>query len=116
MGKLDLLQGNLEMMILRVLSAGPQHGWGVAQRIHVLSQEELKIEEGSLYLALYRMQRKGWIKAEWGVSENNRRAKFYQLTKAGTKELEAQQATWARLCSAIGQVMGGARAAAGPGA
>jgi transcriptional regulator len=105
MGKIDLLQGNLEMMILRVLNAEPQHGWGVAQRIHLMSEEALKIEEGSLYLALYRMQRKGWIKAKWGVSENNRKAKFYELTKAGRKQLEEQQTAWDRLCAAIATVM-----------
>lgn len=105
MTKIDLLQGNLEMMILRVLNGGPQHGWGVAQRIHLVSQEELKIEEGSLYLALYRMQRKGWIKAKWGTSENNRRAKFYELTHAGQKQLEEQQGAWDRLCAAIASVM-----------
>lgn len=105
MTKLDLLQGNLEMMILRVLSAGPQHGWGIAQKIHVVSREALKIEEGSLYLALYRMQRKGWLKAKWGVSDNNRRAKFYELTKSGRAQLEEQQGTWERLCAAIAAVM-----------
>ncbi len=105
MAKIDLLQGNLEMMILRILQAEPQHGWGIAQKIHLLSEEALKIEEGSLYLALYRMQRKGWIKAEWGTSENNRRAKFYELTKSGRKQLEEQHTAWARLCAAIGQVM-----------
>lgn len=105
MSKIDLLQGNLEMMILRVLSGGAQHGWGIAQRIHLLSQEALKVEEGSLYLALYRMQRKGWIKARWGTSENNRRAKFYELTKAGTQQLADQQSAWDRLCAAIASVM-----------
>ena len=105
MGKIDLLQGNLEMMILRILRGGAQHGWGIAQRIHVLSAEALKVEEGSLYLALYRMQRKGWIKARWGTSENNRRAKFYELTKAGTKQLDDQQGAWERLCAAIASVM-----------
>jgi PadR family transcriptional regulator, regulatory protein PadR len=105
MGKIDLLQGNLEMMILRVLSGGPQHGWGIAQKIHLLSQDALKIEEGSLYLALYRMQRKGWLKAAWGVSDNNRRAKYYELTKAGRAQLEDQQGAWDRLCAAIATVM-----------
>lgn len=105
MEKIDLLQGNLEMMILRVLSGGTQHGWSIAQKIHVLSEQALQIEEGSLYLALYRMQRKGWLKAKWGTSENNRRAKFYELTKAGRRQLEEQQTTWSRLCAAIGAVM-----------
>lgn len=105
MTKIDLRQGNLEMMILRILSGGAQHGWGIAQRIHLLSQETLKIEEGSLYLALYRMQRKGWIRAEWGQSDNNRRAKFYELTKAGQQQREAQRDGWDRLCAAIAHVM-----------
>lgn len=105
MGKIDLLSGNLEMMILRILRAGPQHGWGVAQKIHLLTDEALKIEDGSLYLALYRMQRKGWLKAAWGLSENNRRAKFYELTRAGEMQLEAQHSAWNRLCEAISAVM-----------
>jgi transcriptional regulator len=105
MTKIDLRQGNLEMMILRILSVGAQHGWGIAQRIHLLSQETLKIEEGSLYLALYRMQRKGWIRAEWGQSDNNRRAKYYELTKAGRQQRETQRDGWDRLCAAIAQVM-----------
>jgi PadR family transcriptional regulator PadR len=105
MDKIDLLQGNLEMMILRILSGGAQHGWGVAQKIHLLSAEALKIEEGSLYLALYRMQRKGWIKAEWDQSENNRRAKYYELTKAGRRRLEESTSAWDRLCAAIATVM-----------
>ena len=105
MDKIDLLQGNLEMMILRVLSGGAQHGWGVAQKIHVLSAEALKIEEGSLYLALYRMQRKGWIRSEWDVSENNRRARYWELTKAGRKQLQTHTSAWDRLCAAIASVM-----------
>jgi transcriptional regulator len=105
MAKIDLLQGTLEMMILRVLHGGPQHGWGIAQKIHVVSDEALKIEEGSLYLALYRMQRKGWLKARWGTSDNNRRAKFYELTKPGRKQLEHQTSAWDRLCAAIATVM-----------
>lgn len=105
MGKIDLLQGNLEMMILRILSSGSRHGWGIAQRIHLLSEAALRIEEGSLYLALYRMQRKGWIRSEWGQSVNNRKAKFYELTKAGRRQLETHREGWDRLCSAIAQVM-----------
>lgn len=103
--KIDLLQGNLEMMILRVLRAGPQHGWGIAQKIALVSQDALRIEEGSLYLALYRMQRKGWLTAKWGVSDNNRRAKFYDLTRPGRDQLEEQQGVWDRLCAAIATVM-----------
>ena len=103
--KIELLQGNLEMMILRVLSGGSQHGWGIAQKIHLLSDDALKIEEGSLYLAVYRMQRKGWLKAAWGKSENNRRAKFYSLTDAGKKQFATQKESWERLCAAIDSVM-----------
>ncbi len=105
MEKIDLLQGNLEMMILRILSAEARHGWGIAQRIQILSRDALKVEEGSLYLALYRMQRKGWIRGKWGQSENNRRAKFYELTKAGRAQLETHRESGQRLCWAIGQVM-----------
>lgn len=105
MNKVELLQGTLDLLILRVLQAGPMHGFGIAQKIHLLSADVLKVEEGSLYPAVYRMERKGWIEAEWGVSENNRRAKFYKLTRAGRKQLAAETANWARLTEAIGQVI-----------
>ena len=97
------------MLILRVLNAGSMHGFGIAQRIHVLSQDVLKVEEGSLYPALYRMEQKGWIESEWGQSENNRRAKYYALTKAGKKQLEAETKTWDRMALAIAQVMQGTK-------
>ena len=105
MSKIELLQGTLDLLILRVLNAGPMHGFGIAQRIHVLSTDTLKVEEGSLYPALYRMERKGWIKAEWGQSENNRRAKFYELTRKGHQQLADEQQAWERLTAAIGQVL-----------
>ncbi|MCG8526035.1 MAG: PadR family transcriptional regulator [Opitutales bacterium] len=105
MSKINLLQGNLEMMILRILSEESQHGWGITQKIHLLSEEALKIEEGSLYLALSRMQRKGWLKSKWGKSENNRKAKFYELTQSGRKQLEKQQSAWEQLCAVIESVM-----------
>lgn len=105
MSKIELLQGTLDMLILRVLNAGPLHGFAIAQRIHVLSQDVLKVEEGSLYPALYRMEQKGWIEAEWGQSENNRRAKFYNLTKAGKKQLDTESKSWDRMAAAIAQVM-----------
>lgn len=108
MTKLELLQGTLDLLVLRVLNAGPMHGFGIAQKIHLLSADALRIEEGSLYPALYRMERKGWIVAEWGVSENNRRAKFYALTASGRKQLAAEQETWARLTAAVGQVLAAA--------
>jgi transcriptional regulator len=105
MAKIELIPGTLDMLVLRVLNGGPRHGWDIAQRIDVLSSEVLKVEEGSLYPALYRMEHKGWIEAEWGQSDNNRRAKFYTLTKAGRKQLETEQKTWDQLVSAISQVM-----------
>jgi transcriptional regulator len=103
--KTDLLQGTLDMLILRVLSRGDTHGWGIADRIELLSQRVLSVGEGSLYPALYRLQEQGWIESEWGVSENNRKAKFYRLTKAGRKQLEVETAAWDRLTGAIAGVM-----------
>ena len=105
MAKTELLSGTLDLLVLRVLNGGPLHGFAIAERIHVLSKEVLSVEEGSLYPALYRMEEKGWIEAEWGQSENNRRAKFYQLTKAGRKQLEAEEQTWNRVAQAIGWVI-----------
>ncbi len=105
MAKIELVPGTLDMLILQVLNGGSTHGWGIAQRINLLSSEVLKVEEGSLYPALYRMEQKGWIEAEWGQSENNRRAKFYTLTKSGRKQLQVEQKSWDQLVVAIGQVM-----------
>jgi transcriptional regulator len=105
MEKLDLLQGTLDMLVLRVLNGGPMHGWGIAARIQLLSKEVLVVEEGSIYPSLYRMEQKGWIKAEWGQSENNRRARFYELTKEGRKQLAAEARDWGRLCVAISAIM-----------
>jgi PadR family transcriptional regulator PadR len=105
MAKTELLSGTLDLLVLRVLHGGPLHGFAIAERIHVLSKEVLSVEEGSLYPALYRMEEKGWIEAEWGQSENNRRAKFYELTKAGRKQLEAEEETWSRVAQAIGWVI-----------
>ncbi len=108
MAKIELLQGTLDLLILTVLNGGAQHGFGIAQRIHLLSQEVLRVEEGSLYPALYRLEEKGWIESEWGQSDNNRRAKFYALTKSGRKQLAAEQQSWDRIAAAIAQVLGGA--------
>ncbi len=108
MAKIEIIPGTLDMLILRVLNGGSTHGYGIAQRIHVLSKEVLKVEEGSLYPSLYRMEQKGWIDSEWGQSENNRRAKFYSLTKAGKKQLEAEKENWDQLVGAIKQVMSSA--------
>ena len=105
MERIELLQGTLDMLILKVLQRGPMHGFGIAMRIQQLSEDVLSVGEGSLYPALYRLQDRGWIESEWGQSENNRRAKYYSLTKAGRKRLEVETNEWDRLCVAIGQVM-----------
>ena len=103
--KTDLLQGTLDMLILRVLNRGENHGWGIADRIEQLSQSVISVGEGSLYPALYRLQEQGWIESEWGISDNNRKAKFYKLTKAGKKQLEVEAETWDRMTIAIGEIM-----------
>jgi len=100
-----LLQGTLDMLILKALSLGPLHGYGIGQRIMQMSKDVLRVEEGSLYPALYRIERQGWITAEWGVSENNLRAKFYKLTRAGRKQLQIEEENWERLASAVLKVM-----------
>ncbi|HVU24819.1 MAG TPA: PadR family transcriptional regulator [Opitutus sp.] len=105
MSQIELLQGTLDMLVLRVLSAGPMHGWGIAARIELLSKDVLRVEEGSIYPAVYRLERKGWVKAEWGQSENNRRARFYELTKEGKKQLATEAKDWSRMCAAIAAVM-----------
>ena len=105
MAKLDLPQGTVDLLILRVLSAGELHGWGIAQRLNVLSREALQLQEGTVYPALYRMEAKGWIASEWAASDNNRRAKYYRLTKIGRRQLEAEQASWDRLKTVIALVL-----------
>ena len=105
MARTELLQGTLDMLILRVLDRGEMHGWGIAQRIQQISKEVLTVDEGSLYPALFRMKKRGWVESQWGQSENNRRARYYRLTKAGRKQLEVEKAGWDRMCVAIGQVM-----------
>ena len=104
-GRTDLLQGTLELMILKTLSRETMHGYGIAQRIHAAADDLLKIEDGSLYPALYRMEGRGWISSEWSLSENNRRAKFYKLTKSGRKQLEAETANWSRVSQAITRIL-----------
>lgn len=101
----DLMQGTLELLILKTLSRDAMHGYGVAQRIHAAADDLLKIEDGSLYPALYRLEERGWIASEWGVSENNRRAKFYKLTRAGRKQLAAESANWERVSQAITRIL-----------
>jgi transcriptional regulator len=103
--KAELLQGTLDLLILRTLVAGPMHGYSVAQRIQERSQDVLVVEEGSLYPCLYRMEEKGWITAQWGKSDNNRRAKFYSLTRSGRKQLEEETALWERIHRAITLVL-----------
>jgi transcriptional regulator len=102
----DLLQGTLDLLILQTLALESMHGWGVALRIQKLSKDVLQVGQGSLYPALYRLEYKGWLRSEWRTSENNRRAKYYRLTAAGKKRLEAELATWDRMSSAIAFVLG----------
>jgi PadR family transcriptional regulator, regulatory protein PadR len=103
--RLELLQGTLDMLILRTLQWGPQHGHGIGQSIRVQSDDLLKVETGSLYPALHRLQKRGWLKAEWGVSQAHQRAKFYRLTPEGRKQLLREESRWMQLVAAIGRVM-----------
>ncbi len=102
---LALLQGTLDVLVLKTLSWGPRHGYAVARWIRETTDDILRIEEGALYPALHRMERRGWIEAEWGLSENNRRAKFYQLTPAGRRQLRAESTSWARYSGAVTKVL-----------
>jgi transcriptional regulator len=110
----DLLQGTLDLLILRTLALEPMHGWGIALRIQQLSRDVLQVGQGSLYPALYRLEYKGWVRADWGTSDNNRRARYYALTRAGKKQLEAELATWDRLSAAVALVLGRDTAEAEP--
>ena len=101
----DLVQGTLDLLILKTLALQPMHGWGIAQRIRQVSNEVLQVNQGALYPALHRLEQQGWIRAKWGESENNRRAKFYSLTRLGRRELEREVANWGRLSSAITRVV-----------
>ena len=101
----DLLQGTLDVLILKTLLAEPMHGWGISQRIQQLSEDVLQVNQGSLYPALYRLEAKGWIKSAWGASENNRRACFYELTRAGRKQLGSEQESWERFAQAVSRVL-----------
>ena len=102
---IDLPQGTLDLLILRTLVSGPNHGWAISERIHQVSSKVLQVQQGSLYPALHRLERRGWIKARWGASENNRRAKFYELTRSGRKHLEAEETDWKTLATAVAQVL-----------
>ena len=103
--KSDLLQGTLDLLILRTLSSGDLHGWGISQRLQQVSQDVLQVNQGSLYPALYRLEQQAWIESSWGDSENNRRAKFYRLTKAGRKQLAEETAHWERMAAAVQRVL-----------
>ena len=102
---LELLQGTLDMLVLRTLLPGPQHGWGISQRIQQISLDVLRVNQGSLYPALLRLERDGWVESEWGTSDNNRRAKFYRLTRAGRRRLEQETANWSKLSAAVRRVL-----------
>ena len=103
--RLDLPQGTLDLLILKTLSLAPLHGWAISERIHQVSQATLQVPQGSLYPALHRLERRGWIAAHWGTSENNRKAKYYALTRAGRKQLASEADQWARLTAAVGFVL-----------
>ena len=102
---LELLQGTLDVLVLKTLSWGPRHGYAIARWIRDTTDDVLRIEEGALYPALHRMQKRGWIEAEWGLSENNRRAKYYQLTTRGRQQLRAESVTWSRYSTAVSKVL-----------
>ncbi len=104
--RLDLPQGTLDLLILKALSLEPMHGWAIGQRIQQVSRDTLQIPQGSLYPALHRLERRGWIRAEWGASDNNRKAKYYGLTRAGQKQLTAETGDWARLTAAVSLILG----------
>ncbi|MFN7995058.1 MAG: PadR family transcriptional regulator [Bryobacteraceae bacterium] len=103
---IELPQGTLDLLILRTLALGPQHGWGISERVQQVSSDLLRIQQGSLYPALHRLERRGWIKARWGTSDNNRRAKYYELTRAGHRQLELETDTWKKMTAAVAQVLG----------
>ena len=102
---IDLPQGMLDLLILRTLAAGPQHGWAISERVQQVSSDVLRIQQGSLYPALHRLERRGWVRAEWGTSENNRRARYYELTRAGRERLEFEEESWRKLTAAVAQVL-----------
>ena len=101
----EMLRGTLDMLILKVVSLDPQHGWGICERIQQISEEALRVNQGSLYASLHRLTRQGWLESEWRVTENNRRARYYRLTPAGRKQLGIEQAQWARLATGINQIL-----------
>jgi len=106
MPRIELPQGTLDLLILRTLALEAQHGWAISERIQQISSDVLRVQQGSLYPALHRLERRGWIKARWGTSENNRRAKYYELTKTGRRQLEVEKDAWDKLTAAVAQVLG----------
>jgi len=104
--RVELPQGTLDLLILQTLVLEPQHGWAISERVQQISSDVLRIQQGSLYPALHRLERRGWIKARWGTSENNRRAKYYALTKSGRRQLEVEKDNWVKLTAAMAQVLG----------
>ena len=105
MATIELPQGTLDLLILRTLALEPMHGWAISERVQQVSADVLRIQQGSLYPALHRLERRGWIKADWGVSENNRKAKYYELTAKGRKQLEVEKQEWAAMTAAVGRVL-----------
>lgn len=103
--RLDLPQGTLDLLILKTLSLGPRHGWAISERLHEVSRATLQVPQGSLYPALHRLERRGWIASSWGASDNNRRAKFYELTRTGRKQLEVEADAWKQLTRAVALVL-----------
>jgi transcriptional regulator len=103
--RIDLPQGTLDLLILKTVALAPMHGWAISERIQQISRDVLQVQQGSLYPALHRLERRGWIKPRWGVSENNRRAKYYELTRAGRKQLEDEKDSWRKLTAAVAQIL-----------
>jgi len=103
--RIELPQGTLDLLILKTLALEPQHGWAISERVQQISSDVLRLQQGSLYPALHRLERRGWIKSHWGTSENNRRAKYYELTRAGRKQLEAEESAWRKLTAAVAQIL-----------
>ena len=104
--RIELPQGTLHLLILQTLVLEPQHGWAISERVQQISSDVLRIQQGSLYPALHRLERRGWIKARWRTTQNNRRAKYYELTKSGRRQLDAERDAWAKLTAAVAQVLG----------
>jgi len=103
--RITLPQGTLDLLILKTVALEPRHGWAISERIQQISSDVLQVQQGSLYPALHRLERRGWIRAKWGASDHNRRAKYYELTKRGRSRLEAEESTWRKLIAAVGQVL-----------